>query len=512
MTIDDAIPVLIGAGQFTERVGEKDYARLANYELAARAGAAALADAGAREPLAGHVDAVAAVRTFEDVSPVLGQPFGKSDAFPWSVARRLDIAPGYVLYDDVGGQSPQRLVTEFAGRIAAGECSMVLLAGAENLSTATHLQRSGGTADWNEHIDAPFESRLSDNKRLLNRDMVGHQLIRAPENYALAESARRRRLGLSQADYARAMGELFAPFTDIAAANRYSAQAVEPMDGDALTTPTAKNRRIVTPYPIRLVAKEKVNQGAALLLASVAKARELGVPEGQWVFLHGACDLVERPFWERRDVGASPAARMAAAAALERAGVAVADIGHFDFYSCFPIAVSNSAIDGLGLAPGDPRGLTLTGGLPYFGGAGNNYAMHAIAEMVVRLRANRGDFGLVSANGGYLTKTSAGVYSTTPAPWRDAHSSGLQAEIDGWEAPRWTSRAEGEAVIEAYTVHHGREGPKLAIVYGRLTGSGEVFLANDRDAETLARTVESDPLGARIVVTTEEKGNRFGFA
>lgn len=512
MTIDDATPVLIGTGQFTERVGEAGYAALANYELAARAGAAALADAGAREPLAGHVDAVAAVRTFEDVSPVLGQPFGKSDAFPWSVARRLHIAPRHVVYDDVGGQSPQRLVTEFAGRIAAGEFAMVLLAGAENLSTVTHLQRSGGAADWDEHIDAPFESRLSGNKRLLNRDMVGHQLIRAPENYALAESARRRRLGLSQTDYAREMGELFAPFTAVAAANRYSAQAVEPMDAGALTTPTARNRWIVTPYPIRLVAKEKVNQGAALLLASVAKARALGVPESQWVFLHGACDLVERPFWERGDVGASPAAQMAASAALDRAGVTAADIGHFDFYSCFPIAVSNSAVDGLGLTPGDPRGLTLTGGLPYFGGAGNNYAMHAIAEMVARLRANRGDFGLVSANGGYLTKTSVGVYSTTPAPWRGADSSELQTEIDGWEAPRWTSRPEGEAVIEAYAVHHGRDGPKVAIVYGRLAESGEVFLANDRDAETLARIVERDPLGAKISVERGEKANLFRFA
>src|SRR3546814_1784447 len=82
--------------------------------------------------------------------------------------------------------------------------------------------------------------------------------------------------------------------------------------------------------------------------------------------------------------------------ALDRAGKTVAGIGYFDFYSCFAIPVFN-AIDHLGVAPDDPRGLTLTGGLPFFGGAGNNYSAHAIAEAVQRVRANRGAFALVGA-------------------------------------------------------------------------------------------------------------------
>jgi acetyl-CoA C-acetyltransferase len=514
MTVDDTTPILIGAGQCAERVGEAAYEGLANYELAARAGEIALADAGASVPLAGHIDAVAAVRTFEDVSPVLGQPFGKSNAFPWSVARRLNIAPDYVLYDDVGGQSPQNLVTEFAERIAAGEFAMVLLAGAENLSTVTHLQRSGGSADWEETIDEDFESRQSDNKGLLNRDMVGHGLIRAPENYAMVENARRGRLGLSREDYAREMGELFAPFTAVAAANPYSAQVVEPMSPDQVALPSEKNRWIVLPYPIRLVAKEKVNQGAAVLLTSVGKARELGIPQEKWVFIHGVCNLVERPLWERHDISSSPAARMAADAALERAGIGIDDIGHFDFYSCFPVAVSNIAVDGLGLAANDPRGLTLTGGLPFFGGAGNNYSMHAIAEMIGRMRADPGGYGLLSANGGYSTKTSVAIYSTLPTAWKDPDAAALQAQIDGWDAAPWTSAADGDAVIESYVIHHDREGPKVAIVYGRLKESGEAFLANNRSADsaTLSRMVESDPLGAAIVVESGEKGNRFRFA
>ena len=38
--------------------------------------------------------------------------------------------------------------------------------------------------------------------------------------------------------------------------------------------------------------------------------------------------------------------------------------------------------DGLNISTLDPRGLTVTGGLPYFGGPGNNYVTHSIAEAV----------------------------------------------------------------------------------------------------------------------------------
>ena len=46
--------------------------------------------------------------------------------------------------------------------------------------------------------------------------------------------------------------------------------------------------------------------------------------------------------------------------------------------------------DMLGIPVDDPRPLTVTGGLPYHGGPGNNYSTHAIARMVERLRAKPG--------------------------------------------------------------------------------------------------------------------------
>ena len=77
------------------------------------------------------------------------------------------------------------------------------------------------------------------------------------------------------------------------------------------------------------------------------------------------------------------------------------------------------------LADDDPRGLTLTGGLPYFGGPGNSYSLHGIAETVTQMRDKPGRFGFVGANGGIMSKYSVGIYSTEPRRWRDSRSAEL---------------------------------------------------------------------------------------
>src|SRR5205823_1200871 len=90
---------------------------------------------------------------------------------------------------------------------------------------------------------------------------------------------------------------------------------------------------------------------------------------------------------ERADLHSSPAIRAAGRALFELAGAGIDDVAHVDLYSCFPSAVQIGAAElGLGLAEPD-RPLTVTGGLSFAGGPGNNYSTHAIAAMVGRLRA-----------------------------------------------------------------------------------------------------------------------------
>ena len=89
----------------------------------------------------------------------------------------------------------------------------------------------------------------------------------------------------------------------------------------------------------------------------------------------------------------------ASAEALRAAGVGIDDVAHLDLYSCFPSSVA-FALDALGLdGRRRPRGFTVTGGLPYFGGAGSDYLTHSIATMVERAaRAIRARSGCAAAS------------------------------------------------------------------------------------------------------------------
>ena len=507
--LDPHTPVLAGVGQASERLGQPGYRRRSPADLAAEAARTAIADTGADPALVtAAIGTVAGVRQFEISSPAARAPLGRSGNYPRSVAARLGAMPARAVLEVVGGQAPQHLVNEFAGEIAGGRSDVVLIFGSEAISTTEHYARAEDRPDFTEHPGGSLEDRGYGLRGLVSADLAAHGLAGMPGQYALAENARRARLKQTRGEYAAAMGALFAPFTRVAAANPHAA-APTVRTAAELITPTEANRFVADPYTRYLVARDKVNQGAAVLLMPAAAARRLGVPRDRWVFLHGHADLRERDLLDRADLSASPAAVMAARHALEVAGIGPGDLATIDLYSCFPIPVFNIC-DGLGLAPDDPRGLTVTGGLPFFGGAGSNYSMHAIAETVARARANPGSYGFVGVNGGVMSKYSAGVYSTTPAAWRPDASAALQAEIDGWAAPVQAQHADGWATIETYTVTHGRDGTRTGIVVGRLAADGRRFVAraDDRDTGVLGLLTAGEPIGERVYARFFGFGNR----
>jgi acetyl-CoA C-acetyltransferase len=274
-------------------------------------------------------------------------------------------------------------------------------------------------------------------------------------------------------------------------------------DAAALATVTASNRLTSDPFPRRMVARDQANQGAAILLTSVGLARELGVPEDRWVYLYGGADVKERTAIERQDLSRSPASVEAVEAALSGAGVTLPELRHLDLYSCFPIAVFNIT-DALGLGVDDPRGLTVTGGLPFFGGAGNNYSMHAIAEIVRRLRAT-GGVGLIGANGGFLSKYSVGVYGTAARPFKAFDSKPLQARIDAWPAPVVAAPAAGQGTVTTYTIDYSAKDPR-GMVIGQTPG-GERFVAmTDKDSPLVQRLIDEEPIGATVTFSPDDKG------
>ncbi|HEX3489416.1 MAG TPA: acetyl-CoA acetyltransferase [Streptosporangiaceae bacterium] len=508
---DPRTPVVVGVGQVSERLDTPGYQRRSAADLASAAASAAVTDTGASpDQILAAIDTVAGVRQFEISHPRARAPLGRSDNFPRSVTRRLGADPARAILEVGGGQGPQHLVTELAGTIAAGGAEVALVFGAEAISTAARYADAPGRPDFTEHADGSLEDRGYGLDGMVSAHHVAHGLAGAPSQYALIDNARRARLRLTRAQYAAAMGALFAPFTRVAAASPHAAAPVVRSAAE-LVTPTAENRPIADPYTRYIVAREKVNQGAAVLLMSAGAASRLGVPPERWVFLRGHADLHERDLLDRADLSASPAAVLAVRHALEVAGIGPADLAFFDLYSCFPAPVFNIC-DGLGLAPDDPRGLTVTGGLPFFGGAGNNYSAHAIAETVQRVRRAPGSFGLVGANGGMMSKYSAGVYSTSPGPWAPDRSAELQAEVDGWAPAAQAERADGRARIETFTVRHRRDGGRTGIVVGRLEADGRRFVARgeDDDEELLGLLETDQPAGERVLVRATEAGNRIG--
>ncbi|MFZ2512189.1 MAG: acetyl-CoA acetyltransferase [Gordonia sp. (in: high G+C Gram-positive bacteria)] len=508
-TTTTATPVIVGVGQSSERLDDPGYAALGEADLAARAVLEAFADTGADPAeLAARIDVVAAVRSFEKSSPAGHSPFGRPDNMPRAVATRTGMDPTRAVEEVTGGQSPQHLITEFAGQIAAGTSQAVVLFGAEVMSTVRNaLVSTGPKPDFAEHIDGQLEDRGFGIAGMVSVEEVKHGVVSPTTQYSLLENARRHRLGASREEYARGMGELFAPMTTVAAANPHAA-APRAHTVAELVEVSESNRLVTEVYPRRLIARDHVNQAAAVLLMSEAAAEAAGIDRSKWVYLHGHADTVEQPLMARPELAQAPASVAAVHAALAMAGTDVDQIGAFDLYSCFPIAVS-VLTEALGLAPDDPRGLTATGGLPYFGGPGNNYSMHGIAEVVQRVRRSPGILGLVTANGGMLSKLSVGIYGTTPVPWRLSTSARPQAELDARAHIPLCRFPDGPGVIETYTVLDPDRDSRAGIVIGRMAdGARFISTVAPGDDALLDRLLRADdPIGTDVWVRCEPARN-----
>ena len=507
--IDGRMPVLVGCGDVTDLQTPAEAGR-SPYELIAQAARTALQDTGA-PGIDAAIDTVAMIRSFADTSPRFATKLGTSTNPPRSVARRLGLNAGRYVYSYSGGNMPQYLLNLFAEEIAGGRLRAALLCGGEALRTQHGLERAGAAPGlWAEEPGGTPEL-IGDPRRGWNDHEDLHRMRAAIVMYPLFENAlrgaRRRTIDAHQ----QAIGALMARFAAVARDNPLATRR-EGYSAAQLVTVDERNRWIGYPYPRLMNANAFIDQAAAVVMTSVATARELGIPRERWVFLHGCADGHDHWYVsERADLHSSPAIRAAAAQALTMAGKSPEQIDVIDLYSCFASAVQIGCQE-IGLAEDDARGLTVTGGLPFFGGPGNNYVTHSISEMMRRLRARPGAFGLVTANGNYVTKHSFGVYSTAaPAGrWRREAPSVLQARLDALPKAPFTETPQGAATIETYTVMHGKSGPEFAVVFGRLAEDGRRFIANlPDDPAGLWDLQNRDSLGRPGQVRRAEDGRNI---
>lgn len=509
--VDPRTPVIVGVAQSVDRESEPASAPspLDSLEAVARA---AEVDSGAVGGVLGAIDWLLVIRTFADSGPDYRLPGWNYPNLPRSLARRIGAQPDRAIYPAGGGNTPQWAINLFADAIAKGEADVCLLAGAENTRTAARAQRQGVTLDWTDDPGGEDAEVWGKVPRGNTKTEARHGISLAATGYAMFENALGHHYGRSPKAHRRAIGRLMAAFSEKAASNPYSmSQSARSVDD--IVDPRPDNRYLAYPYTKYLCSNMYVDQAAAVLMMSEATADRLGIARAKRVYLHGAADTTEK--WlmsERVNFWSAPAIAAGAAAAVQQAGISFDDLAFIDLYSCFASPVQVAA-DSMGISHDDMRGLTVTGGLPYFGGPGSNYATHAIAEMAQRLRGRPGAFGLTYANGLFLTKHAFGVYSSAPPEdgYRKTDPATYQSAVDALDSPAFDDSPSGIGEIETFTVIYEGGVPTVAPVFGRFE-SGARFVANIVDPAALEAMIDKPVIGRRIAVTAGERVNVATFA
>jgi acetyl-CoA C-acetyltransferase len=459
--IDAWTPVIVGVGQVSERSTESeggDPVSLAVRALRLAAGDSRNTEILQKADLVGYVASVS--WQYQDGAALIASELGTG---PVSTVQTTIF----------GGDGSLRLLNDVAATIASGHASIALVGGAEAASTAAAAERAGRTLDWPVQPDGTEPGRtVGDYIPANNAPETAAGLVAPIYLYALIESALRARLGLSPAMHLDRITRLWAGHSKIAADNPHAWQPTA-HTAEELAGPAAGNRMIAAPYPKLLTANLQVNQGTGIIVCSAAAAQEAGIDQDRWVFLHAGAHATDEWYvTERAELAASPAIKAIGDAVLGHSGVGIADVEHIDLYACFPSAVQIAALE-LGLPIDDPdRPLTVTGGLTFAGGPGNNYSSHAIANLVPLLRSKTDSYGLATALGWYLTKHAATVLSARP-PRREFRDIDADPRLPRPPARRALGSWTGPAVLEACTVPYGRDGVAEATIVTAITPDGD---------------------------------------
>jgi acetyl-CoA C-acetyltransferase len=483
--IDPSTPVLVGYGQVNQHDDRPGVEPVDLMVAAARAAA---------DPRV--LEAVDSVRIVNVLSWRYRDP-------GLLLAQRLRAKNATTRYSGIGGNVPQSLVNQACLDIQAGRSDVVLIAGAETWRTRTRLRASGAKPDWTSQAESvPMADGADEGVPMAGPAEIRIHLDRPAYVYPMFEQAVRIAAGESPDEHRRRIGELWSQFSGVAAKNPH-AWSREPMAPHQIWQSSPRNRMISWPYTKLMNSNNMVDQGAALVLTSAGKATYLQIPSDRWVFPYAGTDSHDTyAISERAEFYRSPAIRIAGRRALELAGTGLDEIELVDIYSCFPSAVQVAANE-LGLPVGDPaRPLTVTGGLTFAGGPWNNYVTHSIATMAERLVANPGRCGFITANGGYLTKHSFGIYGTEP-PAHEFRWEDVQSIVDREPTRDAVAEWSGVGTVEAWTTPFDRSGaPEKAFLAVRTPDDARA-LAVINDTAEAAATVRDDIAGAKVHVNPD---------
>jgi acetyl-CoA C-acetyltransferase len=486
VTVDPRTPVIVGAAQLLHRDGSGEEP-LEPATLMVQALRGAADDSGAGEGLLRGADSLRCV-------PVIGWRY---DDVASVVAEDLGVQPRETVQSAlIGGDGPQVLVNDTARAIASGQIDVALIAGGEAIGSVRVAELSGGALAWRHRAGRTHPTRTLEEERApVDQAEAAVGLALPVYTYALIEGAVRHAAARPRKAHLAMLAELWSRLSAVAARNPH-AWISRAYTAQQIAAPTPDNRLVAEPYTKLLTANIRVNMATGLAMASAEAARLLGVPRDRWVFLHSGAQAQDRWFvGQRHELHRSPAIAAVGRAALGHAGVTIDEIAHVDLYSCFPSAVQVAARE-IGLALDDAaRAPTLTGGLTFAGGPGNNYTSHAIATLVPLLRDDPDAYGLTTAVGWYLTKHALGVYGGHPP--RKPFAS-LDPEPRHGPARPWRTGYLGPATLETYTLAYDRDGSPDAAILSALTPTGERVLTRSTRRDVIDAMLNVDRLGAGI--------------
>jgi len=490
----DSSPVIVGVGEVLDRPADLQKSREPAV-LMADAVRRAEEDAGAR--MIPHIDAIDVVKEVSIPYPDL----------PGRVTNELGLnGRSRAALTDGSGNGPLREMHNAAIRIQRGEIEVALLCGAEAQWSVDQARKRDEKLPW-----APPE-QLPELFRPLpyaNALALKYGLVTPAQVYPLYENATTSCWGQTSAAARQESAEIWSRMSRVAAGNP-GAWLPKFHRPDEIARPTSFNRSLAWPYLKLMVAQPSVNLGAAVLMTSVGKARALGVPAERMIFIRGGAAAREPDDYilrDRYDANASQTAVLQSV--LDLMGWTHSEFDCVELYSCFPV-VPKMARRLLGLAIDAP--LTVAGGLTFFGAPVHNYMSHAVAAMTRRLRRRGGAYGLLYGQGGFVTKHHGLILSDVAPEAPISETPSVQAKADSLrgKTPELVDDYVGPAILETFTVLHGRDGAPLAGVALAKTPNSARALATVPASDTAVlerlESMDRSPIGIAISLESTEDG------
>ncbi|MBY0399146.1 acetyl-CoA acetyltransferase [Myxococcota bacterium] len=414
--------------------------------------------------------------------------------------------PGRLLADRIGAAGARTVVAEIgilqssllgraASEIAAGKSEVAILVGGEAHDRAARLGRAGKAVPLTVQQGVAPDVHLEPASEIMGRHEIELGLVTPTIQYAVIDNALRFAEGKSIAEHKAELGRLWGDFNRVAVDNPHAWNR-KPMSGEEIVTPTEANRLLAFPYTKHLVSQWNVNQAGALVVCSLAKARQLGLDAKRFVYPLAVVDSEHMvTLSERRELHRSAGFELVFARLLERFGRGVEALDAIELYSCFPAAVRIQQ-RALGVEPG--RRVTQTGGMTFGGGPLNNFVIQSFVKMIECLRAKPGSHGLVSAVSGLITKQGASLFGPEPSI-EFAHEQVTDAARRAQATVAVDPAAKGRARVASYTVSQAKDVANGVALFLDLE-DGRRTLRVDPDPELAALAMREELCGRTVEV------------